>query len=181
VASGWKGIATGFLGLVALQAVLQPEANKRVGGLLDVVNASVGRLLDPGRAAVPNRSRPGKITDAQGVGSTIFGIGSLLAGRESPKTKAAMAYIRQTYGAVVKGWRARGSVPNSDHPKGRALDAFTASAGQGDSIAAEFVRDAAKWGVKYVIWKRREWTPARGWHAYTGPDPHTGHVHISFN
>jgi len=34
--------------------------------------------------------------------------------------------------------------------------------------------------VKYLISNRLIWTPdGRGWHAYTGADPHESHVHVS--
>lgn len=33
--------------------------------------------------------------------------------------------------------------------------------------------------LKYVIWNRRIWAPARGWRPYTGENPHTHHVHVS--
>jgi hypothetical protein len=33
--------------------------------------------------------------------------------------------------------------------------------------------------IKYVIWNKRIWTPGTGWKAYTGPNPHTKHLHLS--
>lgn len=33
--------------------------------------------------------------------------------------------------------------------------------------------------VKYLIWNRRIWTPARGWHPYVGKNPHDHHMHVS--
>ena len=33
--------------------------------------------------------------------------------------------------------------------------------------------------VKYIISNGFIWTPARGWKPYTGPNPHSGHVHVS--
>ena len=33
--------------------------------------------------------------------------------------------------------------------------------------------------VAYIIFNRRIWTHAKGWQTYTGPNPHTGHIHIS--
>lgn len=33
--------------------------------------------------------------------------------------------------------------------------------------------------VKYIIRNRRIWKPSTGWKAYTGVDPHTGHIHVS--
>ena len=33
--------------------------------------------------------------------------------------------------------------------------------------------------TKFVIANKRIWEPGKGWQAYSGPDPHTGHLHIS--
>lgn len=66
----------------------------------------------------------------------------------------------------------------SDHNSGNALDVgiIPERGPLGDHIAAVLITDSR---TKYVIWNRRIWTRDRGWHAYTGASPHTGHVHIS--
>jgi hypothetical protein len=82
-----------------------------------------------------------------------------------------------------------------EHPKGRACDFAAAADGfggvatggdktYGGNLAAFFVRNANALGVLYVIWFRQVWTPAAGWHSYSGGngDPssdHTNHVHLS--
>ncbi|GAA3294286.1 hypothetical protein Dvina_50485 [Dactylosporangium vinaceum] len=82
-----------------------------------------------------------------------------------------------------------------EHPKGRACDFSAAADGfggtatgadktYGTNLAAYFVKNASALGVLYVIWFRQVWTPAAGWHAYSGGngDPssdHTNHVHLS--
>lgn len=33
--------------------------------------------------------------------------------------------------------------------------------------------------VKYIIWNSRIWYPGSGWKAYTGPNKHTKHMHVS--
>jgi hypothetical protein len=82
-----------------------------------------------------------------------------------------------------------------EHPKGRACDFAAAPDGfggiatgndktYGANLAAYFVKNASSLGVLYVIWFRQVWTPAAGWHAYSGGngDPssdHTNHVHLS--
>ena len=86
-------------------------------------------------------------------------------------------------------WRAYGSVPGSDHPKGRAIDVMTwSNRSLGWRIANWAVANAGALGVKYVIFNARIWTRSRGWHAYRHPsDPcncnptlrHDDHVHIS--
>jgi len=88
----------------------------------------------------------------------------------------AMFGIKTIYG------KGPGSVPGSDHPSGKALDFMTPSKSVGDGLAAYFVLHASTFNVKYIIWYHREWNPQVGWHAYTGSsNPHTDHVHVSFN
>lgn len=68
----------------------------------------------------------------------------------------------------------------SDHNTGDAVDIThdPASGADGDTIAARALKDP---NVKYVIWNRRIYNTARpGWRKYTGSNPHTQHVHISF-
>jgi hypothetical protein len=83
-----------------------------------------------------------------------------------------------------------------EHPKGRACD-FSVSKNNGfagvatgddfvygSTLAAYFVKNAYNLGVMYVIWFKQIWTPAAGWHHYSGVagDPssdHTNHVHLS--
>jgi peptidoglycan hydrolase-like protein with peptidoglycan-binding domain len=43
---------------------------------------------------------------------------------------------------------------------------------------------ARRFGIMYIIWNHRMWRaydPGRGWAAYTGPVPHTDHIHFSFS
>lgn len=105
-----------------------------------------------------------------------------LSSLTKPHVIAAADYFGPKYGIKsVGGWRAVGSVPNSDHPKGLALDFMTRDKATGDRLAADLIASRAQWGISYVIWWRRIWTPEKGWHNYTGPVPHTDHVHASFN
>jgi len=83
-----------------------------------------------------------------------------------------------------------------EHPKGRACDFSVQTksgfggVAQGDdfvygsTLAAYFVKNADRLAVMYVIWFKQIWTPAVGWHHYSGVagDPssdHTNHVHLS--
>lgn len=43
---------------------------------------------------------------------------------------------------------------------------------------------ARRFGIMYIIWNHKMWRaydPARGWAPYTGPVPHTDHIHFSFS
>jgi septal ring factor EnvC (AmiA/AmiB activator) len=104
---------------------------------------------------------------------------------------------KRIYGLVVRifdvhsigGWRPYGSVPGSDHPRGRAIDVMTwTNRSLGWRIANWAVGNAWALNVKYVIFNGRIWTRSRGWHGYRHPsDPcncnptlrHDDHVHIS--
>jgi hypothetical protein len=104
---------------------------------------------------------------------------------------------KRIYGLVVRtfdvysigGWRPSGSVPGSDHPRGRAIDVMTwSNRSLGWRIATWAVGNAWALNVKYVIFNGRIWTRGGGWRGYRHPsDPcncnptlrHDDHVHIS--
>lgn len=107
--------------------------------------------------------------------------GALHLGNVKPWVKAAAEKVRDEFGITnIGGWRAQGSVPNSDHPKGLALDNMIKDKEQGDAVAKWFQDNAKALGVKYLIWNRKIWHPGGEWEPYSGPSPHTDHVHASF-
>ncbi|MFJ2087502.1 hypothetical protein ACIOBK_33595 [Micromonospora chokoriensis] len=84
--------------------------------------------------------------------------------------------------------------PRSEHSKGRACDWMMTSGGaasgtqrqRGDAMVDWAVSNADRLGIMYVIWYRKVWSPAKGWHPYRNPfgasgpsGEHTNHVHIS--
>ena len=85
---------------------------------------------------------------------------------------------------TVYGW-GPGSVPNSDHPRGLALDFMISNIpngrSTGDALSTYVIQNYNALNVKYVIWYRRIWSPDKGWRGYSGPSAHTDHVHVSFN
>ncbi len=108
-----------------------------------------------------------------------------LKGVTSNTAKAA-DYWGSKYGIKsIGGYREHGSVPGSDHPKGRALDFMINNIkngkAAGTALANDIIKNHKAWNVKYVIWNRYIWHPGRGWKRYNGPSPHTDHVHVSFN
>jgi hypothetical protein len=103
---------------------------------------------------------------------------SLSLGSVKPHVKAAAEEISARFQITnIGGYRATGSVPNSDHPKGLAIDVMTVA--KGNLVANWTIQNAARLGVTYIIWNRRIWQDGK-WSAYSGPSPHTDHVHISF-
>lgn len=86
----------------------------------------------------------------------------------------------------------------SEHHAGRAWDLMTNSKEHGDQIVANMLEAdpitgepdalARRAGVMYMIWNKRIWRaypyqgkPSGTWSGYTGPNPHTDHVHFSFS
>lgn len=98
-------------------------------------------------------------------------------------TAKAADYWGSKYGIKnIGGYREHGSVPGSDHPKGRALDFMTYNnKSKGTALANDLIKNYKAWNISYVIWNRYIWSPSRGWRKYNGPSPHTDHVHASFN
>lgn len=81
---------------------------------------------------------------------------------------------------------------NSQHYDGRAvdwpMDVYNADdKAIGDAVAQWLTANdgemARRFGVMSVIWNKRSWyiTAPDRWFDYTGPSPHTDHLHISFS
>ncbi|MCU1692122.1 MAG: hypothetical protein JWM64_1213 [Frankiales bacterium] len=86
----------------------------------------------------------------------------------------------------------------SEHKEGRAFDwRLNAAVASNRAAAADFTRwlfatdalgnryaNARRLGVMYIIWNKKIWRAydtAAGWKPYTGANPHTDHMHISFS
>jgi septal ring factor EnvC (AmiA/AmiB activator) len=163
------------------------------------------RILGAIRAEEAARRRAAQAAAKRASGSQ--GPTILHEDEHGPAGPSAASYQRLTptakrlYGLVnrifdihaIGGWRPSGSVPGSDHPRGRALDVFVSyPSAQGRALGwrvANWAADNA-WAldVKYVIFNGRIWTGGQGWHGYRHPsDPcncnptlrHDDHVHIS--
>jgi putative cell wall-binding protein len=96
-------------------------------------------------------------------------------------------------GGIVRGC---GIGSTSEHKEGRAVDFMLSvnvpeQKAAGDALTAWLTGkdaqgvvggNARRVGVMYVIWNKRIWSvySSAGWRDYTGPVPHTDHVHISF-
>lgn len=88
---------------------------------------------------------------------------------------------------TIGGWRA--SDPYPDHPSGLALDLMTNNIGAptvrnptGTAISDYLIANASRLGVDYIIWNGKSWNSRRKtWANYTGSNPHTDHVHVTFN
>lgn len=115
-----------------------------------------------------------------GAGASASAAGATGIDRLVGNAAAAYPVLRKYFPTLIMGgWRAQGSVPNSDHPKGLAIDVMTPNPLVHSQIINVFVRLS---GAKYWISMGRK-ASAPDWkiHAYTGPSPHTDHVHLSFS
>lgn len=100
-------------------------------------------------------------------------------GAVKPHVKRAAGDLGPRFGyTVVYGWGI-GSVPNSDHPKGLALDFMGSNKARGDALVAYLIANKSAYAVKYIIWRGRIWENGT-WRDYSGPSNHYDHVHVSF-
>lgn len=105
-------------------------------------------------------------------------------------------HILATFPGVtaIGGYSCRPNTANTSetsvHGIGRALDIMIPRIGSrgnaavGDPIANWLVRNAAAIGIQYIIWNRVQWNGSRSGrkdNAYTGPNPHTDHIHAELN
>ena len=137
----------------------------------------------------PTSRTPGEPYDPQDTATTgergsggrrlDDGAGSGDLGLKGNAAKALPA-LRLYFGNLeMGGYRATGSVPDSDHPKGLAIDIMTTDNNVAQRIIALFRTQP---GAKYWIWNRKSAYQSSLWvtRNYTGPSPHTDHVHLSY-
>lgn len=84
-------------------------------------------------------------------------------------------------GGIYNCRNVRGGSTLSYHAGGRAWDAMTTDRALGDRVFAWCIANASALGLEELIWYRQIWTPSRGVHPYSGPNPHTDHVHIGIS
>lgn len=80
---------------------------------------------------------------------------------------------------TMYGRGARPQTPSSDHPIGLAIDLMTSDPTTAKNIIEVFKRQQ---GAKYWIWNHQKGALVSLWvpYPYTGPNPHTDHVHLSY-
>jgi hypothetical protein len=71
----------------------------------------------------------------------------------------------------------------SDHNTGDALDIGITDLNQGTEIAQKLIKEAQDKNISYIIFNKQIWNPSvsNSWRPYNGDNPHTSHVHVSFN
>lgn len=108
-------------------------------------------------------------------------------GNVKPWVAAAANEVGPKFGIRdVGGFRLgaiEGTATVSDHALGLALD-FMCDIPTGNRLASYVQQNAARLSVTYIIHNRRIWNIGRareGWRVYHGINPHTDHVHVSFD
>lgn len=103
-----------------------------------------------------------------------------------PGVEQFRAYVLEHFGGGDAGIvRACNIGKPSDHHEGRAWDWAMTSDADTDSFFLWLLNNDSEMfrraGLTYVIWNRKIFTSVTpSWQPYTGADPHTSHVHVSF-
>lgn len=180
-----KGISGVAIGMIGAGALLVYSAIKNSSPLAELRGILGGqrpeKLSTETRATKTSAFGTAPPTDFQG--GTISGKLTSTSGVKA-HVLSAMQFVSDHWGIETQGFADRniaGTNVLSDHAKGLALDAMTDNLSIGTAIANYFIMQAQARRVKYIIWQKRIWYPdGQGWRSYTGQNPHTTHVHISF-
>jgi hypothetical protein len=99
--------------------------------------------------------------------------------------------VRAKFKVSEVGGRASRGNPNSQHPRGLALDFMVGrDAAKGNAIATYFQKHAAAENVLYIIWKDRlvyggsaplDWSKIPVDYSHDVTERHMDHVHVSYN
>ena len=81
--------------------------------------------------------------------------------------------LKQFPGTEIGGYREDPAYPD-EHPAGKALDFMTTDLNMGNSA----IQTGFSNGADYAIWQNQMWYPDGRTAPYTGPNPHTDHVHL---
>lgn len=138
------------------------DAVRREIAELESKRAKVRKLLAKYRAENPRRGRPDGVS-----GKTKS---PLVGNYMTPRMRKVMLEIDQKFGPFPTIGCYRPGDPQ-DHGSGRACDFMESTAGRmptasatahGDSVANYVVDNAARLGIKYVIWRQRIWDSRSG-------------------
>lgn len=113
--------------------------------------------------------------------------------RFTPGAEALGDALVRSYGGSYGGYACRPNTADASelsvHGTGRAIDFFPPSKAIGDAVALWLTQNHIKFGIQLVIWWREDWSCSAldgvpgvgagdGWTNYSGPNPHTDHLHI---
>lgn len=117
--------------------------------------------------------------------ATRTGIGGTGPNDVLPVAQTAANFIRQQFRfkGDIGGRATGGHITGSKHYTGLAIDVMTGdNKALGKKLYDYFAGPGYKaFGVDNVIHNHRIYNAGRGDHAYSGENPHTGHVHVDFH
>jgi len=89
--------------------------------------------------------------------------------------------LKKKFGVKVEQF-GPGSIPTSLHKEGRALDIRVRSKEEGDGIFADLMKRRAELGWTALIWQGKVYSKKNAFKGapYSGPSPHTDHVHLEW-
>ncbi len=106
---------------------------------------------------------------------------------ERPAPLAVWGLIHPRFSEITFQGISRGP-GHEDHSEGRALDLGLSARNPNhrrlaDALLTIFIRNAGELGWSYIIWNHFIWySDARsGPYPYTGENPHTDHIHVSWS
>jgi peptidoglycan hydrolase-like protein with peptidoglycan-binding domain len=161
-----------------------------VGGVALAFAVTVG-VAPAAQAVIP--SPPSKVLPAALDAVTPYEPQISCDPRSKPGVVAFGALMTAQYQTGAKGTFRTCQSNTSEHYESRALDWMLnvnnpTQKSIANSVTAWLSANngamARRFGISYIIWNHkmwREYRPSAGWTAYTGPVPHTDHVHLSFS
>jgi hypothetical protein len=91
-------------------------------------------------------------------------------------------HLVDEFGGYYGGYSCRPNTADSSqmsvHGTGRAFDYFPEAKYEGDAVARLLVENHERWGIQLIIWWYKDWKCGVGWTYYSGPVPHTDHLHV---
>lgn len=179
--TGWKGIGRGWINEQSLHSLtLAAGVNTDMSGVAAKAHASFKTNFE----SIMARQKVKVSYDVYGnvvLGGAEAGAG-LLTGKV-PGLARSTANVWTTlksahpYAQWLGGYARSGHVKGSDHYTGHAFD-VSGSKAQMQAMANSLARNFNAWGIKQIIHNRLQ-NRGSGWYPYKGPNPHTGHVHVS--
>jgi len=193
---GSLGLSSEITGLMSMLGTMMAGIGALISALLmGIMSGSISGKAPAGSgsaAGAPMASQGGSGSPASSASSTGSSSGTqpIAAGRNpdgsNVRATQTLEDYKKRFGVTNLGiWGDEAhQKTKSDHNTGDAVDLGVSSIEQGNQVRDALLQEAQARGIKYIIFNRQIWSAERsneGWRPYDGSNPHTGHVHVSFN
>lgn len=173
-----------------LPAQIPVQTRRLTVGMLALAFAFSVGVAQPAQAAIPrppSKALPAALDARMGYQPQVS-----CDPRSKPGVTAFAALMTARYKTGSVGTYRPCQSGTSEHYDSRALDWMLSVYNPRQKAVASSVTAwlsanngamARRFGISYMIFNKRIWgayAPERGWAAYSGSDPHTSHIHISF-